>query len=147
MTYAGVRTINVSINFPNQDPTQRPTVSNDCSEDDVVDATATGVEWVVGSNLPPGSDDNLTLTGVTFYRSSAKTTVYNPPFLNTPGGPDTSVQTPRLTWLITFNDTEVSATTDLTYDLHFSDDLNPNMDWDPTLTINMRTASEAGAGA
>ncbi|RKY20587.1 MAG: hypothetical protein DRQ55_07195 [Planctomycetota bacterium] len=140
MTDLGALRITVNIDFPNGDRTAVPVVTNSCAEDDTVASGYSAVEWFVNCNLPLDNEENLTLTGVTFYTDATKRTPYNPPCFNMPGS-----NNGRLAWAIGFSDQAVDQDTPLTYVLTFKDDLFNNLRWDPTLTIQKRNAT-AGAG-
>jgi hypothetical protein len=133
--------ITVQIDFPGGDTTQRPVVDSDCRENDLISAEIDAIEWVIQSNVPQSASDGLRLTGVTFYTDATKQQTRYPEYLS--AGTNASN---AWTWTIAFTG-PVAETTGLTYKLDFADDDYVDMGWDPTLTINMRTASEAGAGA
>jgi hypothetical protein len=142
MSYPGSTQVTITFSFPNRDNTKPPVVTQSCGENDRIPAASTSVYWASSSNLHAADDENLTITGISFYTDSSKTTTWNPPFLDMPG-----FNFGRLNWVIPFNATPVPQDTTLYYDLKYRDNLYNDLDWDPTLTINMRTASEAGAGA
>ena len=133
MSYPGALTITVNIEFPNGDRTAEPVVTNSCDEIDSVRSTYSAVEWALTSNLPVGSDENLALTGVTFYTDACKRTTFDPPYFQNPG-----FSNGRRSWVIKFNAATVPDDSDLTYDLLYQDDLFANLRWDPTLTIQKR---------
>lgn len=133
-------TIVVQINFPDRDITKQPVVSSDCAENDPISTAIDTIEWKIQSNVPETASDGLRLTGLTFYTDATKRATFIPSYLSAgTNGSDV------WTWSISFTG-PVTEDTVLTYMLNFADLDFPSLGWDPTLTINMRTASEAGAG-
>ena len=134
-----IKQIGVHFEFPNGDRSKPPRVTNDTSEVDVVEAGHTAVEW---SAFAISNDQNLTLTGVTFYSDRAKTTVVNPTFLRA------GYNYGRYNWIMQIEPgVAVPSEETLYYTLHFKDDEYSNLDWDPTLKVKPRAAGEAAGGA
>lgn len=129
MTVSTLHSIPVYVTFPNGDLTATPTVSNDTRQQDVIPATASGIEW---SFSAPANNDNLTITNVKFYTDAAKSNEVTPAYLGT------GRNNGRMNWIVDFTSTAVTTETTLYYDLFFKDDDHTGLDWDPTVKIQPR---------
>lgn len=132
----GTYNITCVIDFPDQDPTARPTTQSG-GQIDTIGSGVTAIAWEVQSNLAPGDADGLQLTGVRFFSDAAKTTRTTPAFFTLPG----SSSDDGWTWTISFNGARVPSEVTLYYDLDFRDDTYSDLDWDPTLKVQPRTTS------
>lgn len=126
--------IDINLEWPNG-PHSRPTVSNSTSQNNPIPSSQASLDW----DLTP-AQDNVRITGVTFYASqpdkTRKQNPVTPSYLDLPGG---HVEGAPTTWRISFAAGQgPSSLTRLWYDVHFSDDDYNDMDWDPQLTISPR---------
>jgi hypothetical protein len=130
MPSPSTNTIDVNLTF-DPDIHKKPTVDNATDQNNDIAAAQASLEWQVNP-----AKDGVAITGVNFYSDSAKANQIYPGYLNTPGGHDGTDVT---TWKIDFvaNSGPRTATT-IYYDVLFSDDDWPNLNWDPRLTISPR---------
>lgn len=141
----GYKNITITFRFPNNPATGQPdkhaepVVQNSCTEADRVGPNKTGIYWTVTSNLDPGTDDGLAITGITYYTNSTKTTTFQPAYLN-------AGQSDGQNYQVAFNSTAVSSETDLIYALSWADLDFPNEKFDPTLKVQPRNATEGAGG-
>jgi len=125
--------IDVNLDF-HGNPQSKPSVTNSTEQSNTIPRTQSYLEWQVEPN-----EDNVGITGVTFYASKVdkthKQSPIRPSYLDLPGG---HVDGDKTTWRISFNSNSVGTTQTIWYDLHYADDNWPNLDWDPQLQVEPR---------
>jgi len=128
--------IRIDVSFPNGEH-GTPVITTSTTEVDSISDAYSGVEWSLATDRSP--DDNVRITGVTFFSDVAKTRAVTPSYMTLPGA-----NNGRMNFIVNFNGTAVDAEQTLYYDIAWADDDFPALEFDPTLKILPRGSGQPG---